>query len=71
MRRPKSARTHSLIALLLSASSYAQDSPQCVAIAPQIAYNASSSVTIPALSLDILGDVRDHDVLIRNETSFN
>ncbi|KAF1933481.1 uncharacterized protein M421DRAFT_88685 [Didymella exigua CBS 183.55] len=65
------ALKYSIITLLLSASSYAQDSPQCSAIAPQLAYNASSSVTIPAITVSILGDPDDGDVLIRNVTGSN
>lgn len=62
---------HSLIALFLSALSYAQDSGQCSTVPPQLKYNATSSVTFPGLSVSILGDVEDGIAVIRNETSFN
>ncbi|KAF3042197.1 hypothetical protein E8E12_009271 [Didymella heteroderae] len=67
MSSPKTL-TYSILALILSISSYAQDSPQCSAIAPRLAYNASKSVAIPQLALSFLGDVDDRDVRIYNVT---
>ena len=65
-----SSLSQSLILLVLSQRSYAQDSSQCAAIASQVQYNASSTLTIPALSLSYLGS-DPSNVLIRNETSFS
>lgn len=67
MPSPK-AFTYSFIALILPASSYAQDSPQCSAIAPHLAYNASKSVAIPQLALTFMGNTDDRDVRIYNVT---
>jgi hypothetical protein len=67
MSSPK-ALTYSTIALLLSTSSYAQDSPQCSAIAPHLAYNASKSVAIPQLAVSLLGNPDDRDAIIENIT---
>lgn len=69
MSSPK-ALTCSIIAILLCAPSYAQDSPQCSAIAPQLAYNASSSIPISALAVSILGG-DDGNVLMRNVSEYN
>ena len=55
---------YSLIALHLSTTSYAQDSPQCSAIAPHLAYNASKSIAIPQLALTYMGNTDDGDVRI-------
>ncbi|OSS45489.1 hypothetical protein B5807_10304 [Epicoccum nigrum] len=53
---------------LLPHPSAAQDSPQCAALAPALAYNASSTLPIPALNVAWLGDQNDNDIVIRNDT---
>lgn len=48
--------------------SLAQDSPQCAPLAPILAYNASSTLSIPALSVAWLGNTDDNNILINNDT---
>ena len=63
---PPKVLTYSIVALFLSTSSHAQDSTQCSAIAPHLAYNASKSIAIPQLALSFLGNTDDNDVRIYN-----
>ena len=53
---------------LLPSPSLAQDSPACGRLAPILAYNASSTLPIPALSVAWLGDTDDNNILINNDT---
>lgn len=60
--------SYSIVAFLLPSVSYAQDSTQCSAIAPYLAYNASKSIAIPQLTVRFLGDTDDNDARIFNVT---
>ena len=53
---------------LLPYPSLAQDSPECAPLTPILAYNASSTLPIPALSVAWLGDTDDNNILINNDT---
>ena len=58
----------SLTLSLLPSPSLAQSSPECTPLAPALAYNASSTLTLPALNVAYLGDADEGNILIRNDT---
>ncbi|KAJ8118273.1 hypothetical protein OPT61_g712 [Boeremia exigua] len=70
MMTSRTVIAHGLIALsFLSTSTLAQDSDRCSALAPELAYNASATVEIPALNLVYLGAGTERP-RIENETDF-
>ncbi|KAF2999376.1 hypothetical protein E8E13_006421 [Curvularia kusanoi] len=60
--------THVLTLALLPQISLGQDSPQCSALSPSLAYNTSSTTTLPALAITWQGATADNNIRIVNVT---
>lgn len=67
---PLNTLIHALTLALLTQTSHAQDSRQCPLLESELAYNASGTTSIPALTLSYLGDTDENDIRISENPEF-